>query len=266
MVRHFLPSSLVVLAAALAACAKEAPKEVPIVEVKGDCADVYNGQICTWARMQDTTVIDVGASVPVASIENAPKAADMAWPPVAVARLKLPAAAQKQSGFTELTVYWEAAGHPPGPYMSPHFDFHFYTIAPEEQAAIDCKDTAKPATLAAGYSLPDQPLPPDMAKMTGVSTLVGICVPGMGMHSLPTAELESKELSRGNMVIGYYHSKPVFIELMLTRDRLLEKKSFDLPIATIPGLTGMYPRTWKADFDPQAQVYRFVFSGFAPGS
>ena len=265
MVLSSFPCKLVVLAALLAACAKEAPKPVPIVEVKGDCAEVYKGQVCTWARMQDTTVIDVGATVPIVSVENAPKEPDMAWPPVAVATLKVPEAARKQSGLTEFTVYWEATGHPPGPYMTPHFDFHFYTASPEERAAIDCKDNAKPEVLATGYSLPDQPLPPDMAKMIGVSTLVGVCVPQMGMHSLPTAELESKELFRGNMVIGYYHGKNVFIEPMLTRDRLLEKKSFDLPIPTIPGQAGNYPRNWKADYDSLAQSYRFVFTGFAPG-
>ena len=303
MVLSSFPCKLVVLAALLAACAKEAPKPVPIVEVKGDCAEVYKGQVCTWARMQDTTVIDVGATVPIVSVENAPKEPDMAWPPhwmaeatagflglrhfhsaadlgravmegVAMeqrqildvlATLKVPEAARKQSGLTEFTVYWEATGHPPGPYMTPHFDFHFYTASPEERAAIDCKDNAKPEVLATGYSLPDQPLPPDMAKMIGVSTLVGVCVPQMGMHSLPTAELESKELFRGNMVIGYYHGKNVFIEPMLTRDRLLEKKSFDLPIPTIPGQAGNYPRNWKADYDSLAQSYRFVFTGFAPG-
>ena len=190
----------------------------------------------------------------------------MSWPPATDATLKLPESVLPQSGLTNLTVYWEATGHPPGAYLTPHFDFHFYTVAPEEQAAIDCKDDAKPAVLAAGYSLPDQPLPPDMAKMTGVKSLVGICVPAMGMHSLPTAELESKDLFRGDMVIGYYHGKNVFIEPMLTRDRLMEKQSFDLPIPAIPGFTGTYPRTWHADYDPQAQSYRFVFAGFAPGS
>ncbi|HEX7545905.1 MAG TPA: hypothetical protein VF368_04215 [Gemmatimonadaceae bacterium] len=36
-----------------------------------------------------------------------------------------------------------------------------------ERAAIDCKDLNKPAALPAAFALPDIPLPPDMAKMTG---------------------------------------------------------------------------------------------------
>lgn len=263
MVRYRVPPALAMAAAALCSCAK---RDVAVVDVKGECGDVFKAQICTWARTQGTTVVAVGADVPVSSIENAPAAAPMGWPPAAEARLKLPEAAQAQSGLTLLTVYWEPMGHPPGPYLTPHFDFHFYRIAPEEQAAIDCKDTAKPPTLAAGYALPDVTLPPPMAKMTGVATLVGICVPLMGMHSLPAAELASTNLFRGTMVLGYYHSKPVFVEPMLTREMLMEKHSFDLPIATIPGLAGAYPRTFHADYDADKQVYHFVFSGFAPGS
>ena len=68
----------------------------------------------------------------------------MVWPPKAVASLDMPDAARQQSGLTELTVYWEAGGHPPGAFMTPHFDFHFYTVAPAELAAMDCKDVSKP--------------------------------------------------------------------------------------------------------------------------
>jgi hypothetical protein len=50
----------------------------------------------------------------------------------------------------------------------------------------------------------------------------------MGMHSLLTSELESTDTFRGSMVIGYYHGTPIFIEPMLTRSLLLEKRSFDL--------------------------------------
>jgi hypothetical protein len=86
----------------------------------------------------------------------------------------------------------------------------------------------------------------------------------MGMHSLLTAELESTETFRGSMVVGYYHGRPIFIEPMLTRSLLLEKRSFDLPIPNIPGMTGAYPRTFQAEFDTQQQAYHFVFSDFSP--
>ncbi len=247
----------------ISGCAK---KEVPIVEVQGDCGMAFTGQVCTWARMQGDRVVDAGAVVPLASIAGARADAHMPWPPVADAKLKLPAAVQAKIGLTQLSLYWEAMGHPPAPFMTPHFDFHFYVVPPGEELTYDCKDLTKPATLPTGYTLPDQLLPPDMAKMIGVSTLIGICVPGMGMHSLPISEMERKDTFRGNMVIGYYGGKPIFIEPMLTQAMLMEKKSFDLPIPTIPGFSGVYPRAFHAEFDEKTQSYRFIFSGFAPGA
>jgi len=185
----------------------------------------------------------------------------MVWPPVAAATLDIPEPARKQSGFTHFTMYWEAGGHPPGPYMTPHFDFHFYTIATADRIAIDCKDVSKPTTLPAGFALPDIPLPPDMAKMMGVASLVGLCVPQMGMHSLLGTEMESKDPFRGSMVIGYTKAAPIFIEPMLTKAMLMEKKSFDLPIPAIPGM-GAHPTKFHAEYDAAKQSYRFTFSGF----
>jgi hypothetical protein len=105
-----------------------------------------------------------------------------------------------------------------------------------------------------------------MAEMAGVGTLIGLCVSEMGMHSLLASELESTDTFRGSMVIGYYHGTPIFIEPMLTRSLLLEKRSFDLPIPSIPGMTGAYPQAFRAEYDAQQQVYHFVFSDFAPGT
>ena len=73
--------SMVVLFAFVCACAKEAP----IVEVKGECAAAHQAQLCTWARMQEGTVVAVGLTVPIASIENAPGDQPMVWPPPRIA-------------------------------------------------------------------------------------------------------------------------------------------------------------------------------------
>jgi hypothetical protein len=255
--------SVLVVAALLAACAK---KEVPVVEMKGSCSDMNKSQVCTWVRTQGGNLVSAGMTVPIGAIENAPATEPMAWPPVPAARLNMPDSMRDKTGFTEMTSYWEPMGHPPGAYLTPHFDFHFYTISAEEQKAIDCKDLSKPAALAANYGLPDVPLPPDVAKMLGVSSLVGLCVPEMGMHSVLASELASTTTFNGAMVIGYYKGKPIFIEPMLSKAMLMEKKSFDLPIPTVPGLTGNYPRVFKANYDTQAQAYHFEFSGFAPGA
>jgi hypothetical protein len=262
--RLSFPKALAVVAVVVGGCKQSPPA---VVEVNGECADVFHGQVCTWARMQGDSVLAVGVTVPVAAIDSAPaEEGPMAWPPVAAAALQVPESAQQQSGLTHFTMFWEATGHPPAPYLTPHFDFHFYTIPSAERTAIDCADTTKPAALAAGYALPDVTLPPPMAKMIGVSTLVGICVPRMGMHSLLSSELASDTPFRGSLVIGYYAGKPIFVEPMITRAMLDEKHSFDLPIPAIPGMTGNHPGTFHAEYDAQRNVYRFEFSGFQPAA
>lgn len=237
-------------------------KETPIAELAGSCGEVYKGQVCTWASMKGTSVVEVGLTVPIASIENAPSTEAMEWPPKPTAVLDVPEAARKESGLNHFTMYWESTGHPPKPFLTPHFDFHFYTIASSERATIDCKDVSKPASLPAGYELPDITLPPDMAKMLGVPAMVGLCVPNMGMHSLPAADLASSTAFRGDMVIGYIKGKPIFVEPMISKAMLMEKKSFDLDIATVPGI-GAHPTKFHAEWDAAKQSYRFAFSGFA---
>ncbi len=131
---------------------------------------------------------------------------------------------------------------------------------------MDCKDLSKPAVLPAGYQLPDVPLPPEMAGMMGVPALIGLCVPQMGMHAILATEIERKDAFSGSMVIGYYQGKPIFIEPMLTKAMLLEKRSFDLPMPEVPGMTGPHPTRFRAEYDSTQQAYRFTLSGFTPPS
>ena len=253
-------------AIALSACTKEAAQapaaDTAVAEVKGSCAEVYKSQVCTRAKTQGGKLVEVGVTVPLAAIDSAPAKAPMVWPPVALATLALPGT---PSALNNFTMYWEADGHPPGPYLTPHFDFHFNTVAPADIAAIDCVDLSKPTALPTGYALPDIPLPPDMAKMMGVKALIGLCVPKMGMHSLPASEIESKETFHGSMVVGYWKGKPIFIEPMLTKAMLMEKKSFDLAIPEVPGLVGAHPTKFHAEFDATKQEYQMTFSNFTAG-
>ncbi len=246
----------------LSACATEAK----LVDVAGECGEAFTGQVCTFAQTHADSIVEVGATVAFAAIEQAPVEHPMAWPPTPETALSFPVAWQEASGLQESTFYWEAGGHPPAPFLTPHFDFHFNLIATADRMAIDCTDHTKPAALPAGYGMEDLALPPEMAAMVGMDTLFGTCVPQMGMHALPLAELASSEPFRGSMVVGYYGGKPAFIEPMISKAMLMEKKSFDLAIPEIPGVTGSYPRTFRATWDDAKQSYRFAFSGFAPGS
>jgi hypothetical protein len=235
------------------------------VEVKGGCADVFGAQVCTWARTQGKELVEAGALVPLASIENAPADQPMVWPPAAAAEIDMPEPVPQRGGLTQLSMYWEPGGHPPGAFMTPHFDFHFYTVPASERAAMDCKDLTKPATLPAAYGLPDIPLPPEMAQMMGVPALVGLCVPQMGMHALLQSEIDRPDAFSASMVIGYYKGEPIFIEPMITKAMLLQKQSFDLTIPEVPGLVGAHPTRFRGEYDATQQAYRFTLSAFTAG-
>jgi hypothetical protein len=254
--------SAFVLAMTVGACAKDDA----IVDVKGSCADAFKGQMCTYAKTKGKTLVEAGAVIPMATIENAPAGAPMVWPPVADAVVNMPDASSQQTGLTQLTFYWEGDGHPPGAFLTPHFDFHFLTVSPAELSSMDCKDVSKPAALPTGFALPDIPLPPEMVKMTGVPTLVGLCVPGMGMHALLASEIERKDAFEGSMVIGYYKGKAIFIEPMIAKATLMKKASFDLPVPDVPGLTGAHPTKFHADWDAAKNSYTFAFTGFTAGT
>lgn len=251
----------VVLVTLLALSAGTRAREAALTQVKGACADVYKGQVCTTSTMKGTTLVEVGAVIPLASIENAPAEMPMEWPPVPTASIELPDAVRQQAGLKQFSVDWNAGGHPPVAFMTPHFDFHFYLISREEIAAIDCKSESKPAALPAGYSLPDVPLPPEMAGMIGVPKLVGLCVPKMGMHAVPTTEVERTDAFAGTMVIGYYKGTPIFIEPMISKAMLMKKASFDLPLPNVPGLKGPRPTKFHAEYDAAQRAYRFTLSG-----
>ena len=225
--------------------------------VPGECGKVSGADVCTWGEMSGNTLVAFGATVPIASIGNAAADAPMVWPPVVATVIPLPDAVQSGTGFRVLRVYWEAHGHPPGPFLVPHFDFHFYVVPPADVVAIDCADSLKPSALAAGYGLPDVTIPQ-------IGTLRGLCVPQMGMHSLPETELRATQPFQKTMVVGYYHGQNIFVEPMVTRAILLERRSFTLDVPVVPGQPAntRYPTRFRADYDSTAQAYRFVFSEF----
>lgn len=274
MSRMFVVGCVVFAAVELSSCVAsgdqtadadtEADMPAAATELAGECAAVYGGQVCSWATESNGQVTEVGLTVPLTSIEGAPAEDMPVWPPQPIAVLNLPADAQAATGLRDVTMYWEAHGHPPGAYLTPHFDFHFNQISEADRMAIDCSDLSKPAALPAAFGLPDVDLPPEMAEMTGTAMLTGLCVPQMGMHAALQSELESTEPFDGTMVVGYYAGEPIFLEPMISRAMLERKQSFDLGMPEVPGLMGPQPMSFHAAYDATANAYRFTFSGFTP--
>jgi hypothetical protein len=232
----------------------EAAPEMAMVD--GDCGDVHGTDVCSWAKLEGERVAEFGINVPLASIADADPEAPFVWPPALGAAVAMPDVVQEQLGVHDVTVYWESHGHPPGPYLIPHFDFHFYIVPAAEVAAIDCADETKPDAPPAGYALPDIEIPE-------IGNLVGLCVPAMGMHALLESEMASEESFTGTMVIGYYAGNPIFFEPMIPQDRLMLEESFSLDMPEVAG-TGpgvVLPTEFEAVYDESTLSYTFVFSG-----
>lgn len=239
-----------VLITSLAACGGERA-------VQGECQTVFGGDVCTWGTMVGDDITEFGATVALASVENAPPGGEMVFPPVSAGIVALPDEVVQATGFDHLGVNWEPHGHPPGLFLTPHFDFHFYTINPDRVGAIDCADTSEPANVPAAYTLPDIEIP-------GLGTLVGLCVPNMGMHAMLTSELDVTEPFGASMILGYYKQNLIFVEPMIAQAKLLQAQSFslDVPAVQDPGATVKWPTSFAAVYDEATRTYRFIFSGF----
>ena len=222
--------------------------------MQGECRSYNGADVCTWGRMRGDAVVAFGATIPLKAIENSPAEMPMAWPPKVDFAVAMPAAVQSATGYDHMNVFWEPHGHPPGPYLTAHYDFHFNNISQADVAKIDCADSLKPAAPPAGYELPDVTIPQ-------IGTLVGICVPGMGMHALPSAELRSAALFEKTLIVGYYHQKPIFVEPMIARATLLARKNFSIDVPAVAGGPASLkpPAAFEAVYDSTAQAYQFTF-------
>jgi hypothetical protein len=225
--------------------------------IEGDCASVYDGRVCTWATLSGDEVVEFGATVPIQAIEAAPLDLELVFPPVPVAIIPLPTEVAKETGFNHLMINWENHGHPPALFAVPHFDFHFYAVDPAAVAAVDCADLGKPAQLPEGYALPDISIP-------GLGDLVGLCVPGMGMHAMPAEEVDQTEPFGASMLVGYYGGDVIFLEPMIARAKLLRAEGFSMkvPTVTTAGANVRWPGHFEAVYDEETQAYRFTFSRF----
>lgn len=221
---------------------------------QGPCGSMFGVKVCTFYQTRSGQVSEFGLSVPIAAIQQAPSNPPMIWPPKEDESVSFASIVEAQTGFTFANIYWEAHGHPPKVYMIPHFDFHFYFIPEEEVKGIDCKDSSKPPSLPAGYTLPDINVP-------SLGEMVGLCVPNMGMHAVPDADLAPAAPWAASMLVGYYGGKPIFIEPMVAGARLLQKHTFSLaipPIEQVPRVR--YPRRFHAVYLAKSQTYNFIFS------
>ncbi len=224
-----------------AAAADTAPSEPATTRVEGKSATLFGSKASSYAYVDDQTgiVVRVGYTVPVKAFLDAPVNAPFQDDLV----LEMPKVARDQTILNHVRVNWLTAGHSPDPYGEPHFDMHFQRGTLDEVDAIDCKADMRmpPATaLPQGYGAPE------------------LCVNAMGMHSWPKADKGTDWT--GSIIMGFWATKVSFIEPMISKAKLLAKKTFSLPInkpASTGGAHTLYPRRMTAAYDAATDSYAF---------
>ena len=157
--------------------------------------------------------------------------------------LNLPAEANS-TGFNHCEVDWNPHGHEPAfAYGVPHFDFHFYLIAPQEQAQV----VPGPDTAAAD---------PKYIPQNYISGVMA--VPNMGTHWVDTTSREfNGQPFTITFIYGFYHDNMTFLEPMITKEFLEAKPDVTLPIKQPQAFQkhGYYPKQVHLYFDNQAKEY-----------
>ncbi|AFZ67240.1 DUF5602 domain-containing protein [Deinococcus peraridilitoris] len=224
--------------------------------VQGETVSFNGAKVTTWAKLgSNGEIIQVGVTLPLAAVERTPNKMTMM-------QANFPAEVQQATFLYNVTVEWNPQGHEPaGRYTNPHFDVHYYTIDKAAVRAIDCKDL----TVMNASKVPKGWLP---AVPPGVPAQA-VCVPTMGFHSLPATEFArpgqfQPGLFERVMIVGDYHGSIIFIEPMVTREALLRKQNFTLPVPSLKTIdhNTLVPTRFNAVYDPQRKVYDFVLSDF----
>jgi hypothetical protein len=150
----------------------------------------------------------------------------------------------KATPFTHVVMDWNPHGHiPPGIYDVPHFDFHFYTITPQQRERI----TATGEDLARATLMPSPELVPE-----GYIGPEGTAEPRMGWHWIDPAspELHGQPFTE-TFIYGFYNGQMAFMEPMAT-SAFLAGRPFVSRIIPQPAAyptSGYYPTGYTITHD-----------------
>jgi hypothetical protein len=213
----------------------------------GGTQTVSGAQVTSWARAPaGDRVTEIGVVVPFEVIENPPETGN--GPAGAIAVVPFPAGAQRDTGIDHFEMHWQPQGHPPTAFEVPHFDFHFYMITEDAVRAIKARD-AEP--------LPQERMPPGYVDAGEVAF-----VPEMGTHLLDPKDLEKPFTVA--LIEGAHGGQIIFVEPMVTRAFLEEKRSFTVEVpqpASFEKPTP-FPKTARFDWIPDQNAYQVVLTDF----
>jgi hypothetical protein len=100
---------------------------------------------------------------------------------------------------------------------------------------------------------------PDI-NIPNMGTLVGLCVPAMGMHALVEAEANVEDFFSATMVVGYYKQEVIFIEPMVAYSTMMAGDNFSLQIPSLDRGELREPDAFEAIYNADDRAYSFTFS------
>ncbi len=163
--------------------------------------------------------------------------------------------------FTHMGLNWNDRGHAPDSVFAlPHFDFHFYTISPEERHQI----TAVGDDEAKVYNLPSEEF-----IGTGYVLAPDSGEPRMGAHLIdPTQPVFNGAIFDETFLYGTYDAEVIFWEPMITRDYLLTQPNMTatIPLPAAYATSGYYPSTYSINYNQANQEYSISLGGLSYNS
>jgi hypothetical protein len=217
----------------------------------GESRPLGNGAIRSWVTLdRNGHPSAIGATFSEAALSGLPAGAEGAE-----YALSLPPQAQG-TAFDHISVDWNAQGHPPaGIYNVSHFDFHFYTITPQERDRI----TAQGEDVAKSNRQPSAEYMP-----SGYVMVPDSAIPRMGSHlANPQArELHGQPFTR-TFLYGSYDGRVIFYEPMIARS-FLESKQNVTEYIKLPARypkPGYYPTKYSVRYDPKSREYTVSLEG-----
>lgn len=224
----------------------------PIAEqtLLGDVVPFGSGTARSWVKVDGNgTPSAVGITLTEAALNGLPAdvTPGLIWMVEYI--LSLPEEAQMLP-FNHIGVNWNPKGHmPSGVYNVPHFDFHFYTISPEERSKI----TARGDDLEKCRQAPEAEHIPEGFIFAPESE-----EPGMGGHwADPTSHEFHGHDFTSTFIYGTHEGKVIFWEPMITKAYLESKPDATVPLK-VPkqyASTGYYPTSYSIRYDPKRKEY-----------
>ena len=209
---------------------------------KGPAVKVHGGKSWTWVKLDKQGNPErIGLSITDQAVNTVPVGGNVghahgsenSWV------VKFNAVAGAVIPFNHVGMNWNPNGHEPEAiYGKPHFDFHFYSMTPEEVSAIPAyeMDSTKFKNWPSPEYMPEKYFNP------------GGGVPQMGAHwvDVTSGEFNGKAFTE-TFIFGSYDGKVTFYEPMITHEFLKSQTEYErsIPVPAKFQEDGWYPTSMK---------------------